>query len=387
MSAPHQALGLFIVAGAAVGGGMFALPFVSAGMWMPYTAIALLAVWWLSYRSAVLVLATGLHFPVGASFPTYVSSTLGRAWSAATDLSICALLYTLLYAYFSGFGSVLTQAFALQAQDSLPWLNAGLGIAVAVMVWLGAGAVGRLCGVLLTGMAMTFIAAVSGLLEHLQPTNWLAAEPGYAVFALAALPAYLTSFGFSPVIPSLITLYGHNERALTRSVLWGSAIALAVYLVWCAVVFGNLQRGNFAGELSGSIGALVQALSEGGSLGRWLNLFSFCAVASSFLAVGISLADFLADRFAWRSSNALRLRAVLLTFVPPGILSTLFPQGFVAAISLAGLIVVFGYFLVPALMHKHRTGRADADVWLVAAGGVFVALCHVLAMAGMLPVF
>jgi tyrosine-specific transport protein len=80
-------------------------------------------------------------------------------------------------------------------------------------------------------------------------------------------------------------------------------------------------------------------------------LFTFFAIATSFVGVSLSLSDFLADglrikRKRWEG----RLLTVLLTFLPPVIFVYFFPRGFILALEYAGAFVAILLGLLPAMM-------------------------------------
>ncbi len=377
-------LGVVTVAGASIGAGMLAMPLVSAGMWFPLTLVSLVVVWWVSYCSAMLVVNIGIDFEPGASFATYVRAILGPRWSAATDLSVGALLYTLMYAYISGGSSVL--AGAMGWPD--PWGQRLAAIvlcsAVAWFAWRGGVTVARLCLLLLLIMAVAFLVSVSDLLATVDVPALLLHEWHFSAFVAIALPVFLTSFGFSAVVPSLVVVYGPDRPRLRYSVLAGSLLALAAYVLWCAAVFGQLDRPWFMGASErGDVSGLVQALGDSGTRSTLISTFSFFAVLSSFFALALSLTDFLWDLIG--RTRVRRWHAVALALLPPLVLSSTFPRGFVPAIGFAGLVMVFGFMWVPAIMTLKRTGRMNAVPLMVLVGGAVVAVCHVLAMMDLLP--
>ena len=99
-----------LTAGCTIGAGMFSLPVTSSGMWFTLSTICLLLLWYLSYLSALYILEVNVRFTPGDSFDTLVKNILGKKWSAVTGLSLAFLLYILLYAFYSAFGSILSNA-------------------------------------------------------------------------------------------------------------------------------------------------------------------------------------------------------------------------------------------------------------------------------------
>lgn len=136
------------------------------------------------------------------------------------------------------------------------------------------------------------------------------------------LPFCLASFGYHGNVPSLMKYYGKDPRTIIRCLVYGTLLALGLYVVWLLVTMGNIPRPEFIGiaQKGGNIDVLVQALSgvlNSRSLDLLLVVFSNFAVASSFLGVTLGLFDYLADLFGFDDSALGRFKTALLTFVPP----------------------------------------------------------------------
>ncbi|MDM3803440.1 aromatic amino acid transport family protein, partial [Proteus mirabilis] len=67
------------------------------------------------------------------------------------------------------------------------------------------------------------------------------------------------------------------------------------------------------------------------------DLFSYMALASSYLGVSLGLFDYLADFFKFSNTGTGRLKSAIVTFVPPTILAIIFPDGLLYAIGFARL--------------------------------------------------
>ena len=99
-----------VVAGTAIGAGMLGLPMISAGMWFNWSLVVIFVSWFCMLRASQAILEVNLGFEPGDSLHTMVNRTLGPAWSLINGLAVAFVLYTLVYAYVSGGGSVVQQA-------------------------------------------------------------------------------------------------------------------------------------------------------------------------------------------------------------------------------------------------------------------------------------
>ncbi|PLR52353.1 tryptophan permease [Chimaeribacter arupi] len=395
--------GAMIIAGTAVGAGMFSIPVVTSGVWFSGSVLLLAYTWLCMLLSGLLILEVALNYPAGASFHTLVRDLLGRRWSLINGLSIAFVLYILNYAYISAGGSIIAHTLG----GALGQKSAGLAFAVAValVVWLSTRAVDRLSTILIGGMVISFALSIGNLFTQVQPALLFnSAQPGsdYAPYALAALPYLLASFGYHGNVPGLVTYYHHQPKPVVRSLVGGTLIALAIYLLWQYVIQGNISRDAFRTVIAegGNIGSLLKqmgSVSANPLITTLLNAFSYMALASSFLGVALGLFDYLADVFRLSNDRGGRARSALLTFAPPALCALLFPDGFLYAIGFAGLAATVWAVIVPALLarasrrrHPHggfRVPGGPAVLWFVLAFGVINAAAHLLSLADLLPVY
>jgi tryptophan-specific transport protein len=400
---PPIILGVTIVAGTSIGAGMFSLPLVSAGMWFSWSFVLLIISWFFMYHSSLMILEANLNFAPGASFNTFVKAILGNRWNALNNLSLAFVLYILTYAYISGGGSIVSQMLDNTLGISLPPLLAGLcfALGLALVVYFGTGLVGRFTVILVAGMVITFLLSVADLSPSVELAILLDNKPAYAPFLLAAIPYYLTSFGYHSNVPSLVKFYGKKPVVIRQCLFYGSLTALTVYLLWLFASLGNIPRNQFSSIFAagGNIGDLVAALSGGAGDERLSNLlgaFANLAVVSSFLGVTLGLFDFIADKFSFDDSHLGRFKTALVTFLPPTIGGLIFPNGFVYAIGLAGLSAVVWGIVVPTLCAKvsrekfgnplYRVWGGNILIYFMFAYGAVLAVCYVLAAFGLLPV-
>lgn len=207
LSRPSVLGGAMIIAGTAVGAGMFSIPIVTSGVWFSGSVALLVYTWACMLISGLMILEAALHYPSGASFHTIVKDLLGKGWNAINGISIAFVLYILTYAYISAGGSII--AHTLEGIVGVGQSTAGLvfAVVVAFIVWLSTRAVDRLSTILIGGMVITFVMSVGDMFTHVQPAvlfNRGDDQASYLPYALAALPYLLTSFGYHGNVPGLV---------------------------------------------------------------------------------------------------------------------------------------------------------------------------------------
>lgn len=404
--------GMMIVAGTAIGAGMFANPTATAGVWYVGAMLVMLYTWYCMCVSGLMIMEVNQHYPAGASFNTLVKDLLGPAWNVFNGFAFVFVVYILLYAYIFVGGSVL-QTWLQQAgfTDNGIIASTIFMLVFALCVWWSTKAVDRLSTVLIIGMAITFLTTVTGLLSHLDMAvllNQLPQAVGseYMPYVWVALPVCLASFGFHMNVPSLMAYYQNDTRKVRLSIIGGSLIAFAIYALWQTAVQGVLPRHEFAPVIAagGDVAVLLQALSgyvSTDGLNETLNAFAFMAIVSSFLGVSLGLFDYMADLFKFGNSATGRLKSAAVTFVPPYVACVLFPTGFVTVIGYVGLGAAIWTAVIPALLvfaSRRRFPKTVANnsyllkggralIWFVLAFGVINILAQIFTQLGWLPTF
>ncbi|KLN95982.1 tryptophan permease [Moellerella wisconsensis] len=398
--------GAMIIAGTAVGAGMFSIPIVTSGVWFTGSIILLIYTWACMFFSGLMILEANMNYPAGASFHTMVKDLLGPVWNSINGLSITFVLYILTYAYISAGSSIITHNLATVFPVSQMVAGLAFSILVAFFVWLSTRAVDRLSTILIGGMVITFILSVGGMFTQVSPAilfnQSAGADTQYLPFALAALPYLLASFGYHGNVPGLVKYYRKDSKSVVRSLFIGTLIALVIYILWQYVIQGNISRDSFKLIIAegGNIDALLRQMdtSTGNStVSKFLTLFSYMALASSFLGVTLGLFDYLADFFKFKDNGSGRFKSAVVTFLPPTVLALLLPNGFLYAIGFAGLAATVWAVIVPAMMAKacrkrfpnspYRAPGGHFLIGFVILFGVINAVAHILSLFNLLPVF
>ena len=398
--------GTTLVAGTAIGAGMLALPMASAGMWFSWSIGLMLVSWIIMLRSSQALLEVSMHFKPGHSFHTMVRELLGPRWSFVNGFAVAFVLYTLVYAYVSGGGSIIAQSITSITGDAPPRLLNSLifALLLTIFIWWGSEAVDRFSILLVGGMVVSYFISISGMMTHLRVDTLLDrnGSGGEMIFLWGAVSTYLTSFCFHASVPSLIKYMGKEPRTIDASLRYGTIVALVCYVSWLTAADGSISRADFKGviEAGGNVGDLMGA--AGNNLKsffilRILEGFSLLAVATSFLGAGLGLFDYMADLCNFDNSRSGRTKTLLVTFVPPILGGLVWPDGFLPAIGWAGLASAFWAVIIPALLlnsSRKRYGKAAytapggrLTVPLLLVYGCFVAVCHTLFVFNFLPMY
>lgn len=411
INAKHSSFwGIMVIAGTVIGGGMFALPVDLAGAWFFWGAFILIIAWFSMLHSGLLLLEANLNYPVGSSFNTITKDLIGNKWNIFSGITVAFVLYILTYAYISANGAIISETISMNLGSQVNPRIVGIGTAifVASVLWVSSLAASRITSLFLGLKIIAFVVVFGSFFfkvdySILRDINAVeGAQSVYFPYIFMAVPVCLASFGFHGNIPSLIICYGKRKEKLIKSIVFGSLLALAVYLFWLYCTMGNIPRESFKEIIAsgGNVDSLVKSFlgtNTSGVMEFFLLLFSNLAVASSFFGVTLGLFDYLADLFKLDNSNLGRFKTILLTFIPPAILYLMFPNGFIYAIGGAGLCATIWAVIVPAILalkSRQRFPNQIFTVWggrvipgIVIAFGILVIVCWFGSMLSILPRF
>ncbi|MFM5304605.1 aromatic amino acid transporter [Aeromonas caviae] len=400
---PSLVGGACIIAGVCVGAGMLGLPSAGAGAWSLWSMLAVALTMVVMTVSGWMLLESYRGYPLRVSFDTVTRDLLGEKVNALNNLSVYFVGGILLYAYITSAGLIIDGMTGMGSQ----WASVLFTLAFSVLVWHSTWAVDRISVLLVILMGLSFAFGISGLSMNVRLDLLLdrvGSETHYAPYALVMLPVALTSFGYHHSVSSMRAYYGEERRA-SRAILGGTVIALTFYLIWLVSVFGNLPRSEFGPVIAegGNVDALLKALGsviESKAVASALNAFSMAAILSSFIGVGLGVFDYLADLFKFDNSRGGRAKSWAVTFLPPLVLSLLFPFGFLVAIGYAGAVATLWTCIIPPLLAwKVRAARREEDgegfrapgglfmIVLVILFGVLTAAFHLLNMVDLLPAY
>ena len=357
----HVLAATLLVAGTSIGGGMLALPVMTAeaGFWPSLGMMAL--TWLFMVTTALLLLEANLWMPAGSHIITMSERLLGRYGKAVAWLMYLFMAYASLIAYTAACGELIRQVLPVGA-----WTSNILFIVVfGLIIDLGARVVGLINSFLVGGVVAAYILMIGAGLDDVHPIHLLHSNWGET---LKTLPLLLAVFSFQCVVPSITIYLKKSTKHIKIAIIGGMALAFVVYGLWQLLVLGSVP---LQGEVS-----LRTAFAEGAAATQyyqqvvqspWIavtaSFFAFFAVATSFLGIGLGLFDFLSDGLKIPKKGRGKVVLALLIALPTLILATTVERIFLLALDTSGGFgdtILNG--ILPALMvwagryHQKRTG-------------------------------
>lgn len=345
-----------------IGGGMFALPVAFVNVWFIKGLLVLSVTGILMLITGLILVDITMRFPPGASFHTFTHALLGPAASVIIGVAFCFVLYLLTYAYISGAASIVWDLLPpdIAGRSWLPIIL--LSLTTSLILWAG----GKLPGFLLSGLIaakftlfLLLFAGAAGGVKALRLLDFAGSTP--LQYYLPIVPVCVIAFGFHGSVPSLTRMYrGDNHRAVLRSLYYGFAVSLTVYAFWLTLTMGALtpQAIRHVSDEGGNIGAFITALNihrTTSATSLILVAFGCIAVLASLMSASIGLSDYLEDTLNKINCQCSRPLAIFLTYFPPALACIIAPQGFLSALSFAGISLVLWSIILP-LIYSSKPG-------------------------------
>jgi tyrosine-specific transport protein len=329
--------GSLILAGTAIGGGMLALPVLTAagGFW-PAVAIYLLC-WLFMTATGLLLMEVFLWSKEETNIVSMAKMTLGLPGKIIAWILYLFLFYSLTVAYVSGGGALVKDLFEAFGKSELPsWLSPFIFVLIfAPFVTLGAKAVDSINRLLMAGLILSFLIFVVMGVKHIE-VNLL--SHFNLPLAMLATPVVFTSFGFQGTVPSITNYLGRNPTKVKKAILWGTFIPLVTYILWEALILGVVPAEQLA--QAKTLGQSAVAPLKNALHIPWLfkigEFFAFFALITSFLGVTLGLLDFMSDGLKVKKNVAGKFLLSSLIFGPPLLFSMVNPGVFLNALHYAG---------------------------------------------------
>ncbi|WP_159084803.1 amino acid permease [Dongshaea marina] len=372
-----------IFTGNCVGAGILALPLSTAGLGFVATSIIITLCWLVSMLASLLIVEVLAAYPKKElNFDSMYLLTLGRGGQIIGMLAYVILLYSVAAAYMSGGASILT-ALLSQGGIKLPsWIAAVLfTLVLGGIVYRGHRAVDISNRLLLSTKGVSFIILAALLMPDVRASNLfdISHSMPYLWFAI---PILFFSFGLQIMVPSMFSYLDRDTREIRKAIVIGSLVPLVIYLLWLVVMLGILPRfgsSSFSSFLANhtpnDIGDLFVMLGHRSTQhlsSTMMGLFTNVAVMTTFLSLTLALHDYMRDLCKLSKGRKGRNLSILITYLPPLLVSLFLPSLFQSALEYAAGLQALLLLIIPVAMVwsvRRRQDREGTEVLFRIPGG------------------
>jgi tyrosine-specific transport protein len=345
----------FLIIGTCVGGGLLALPMVTAGVNFYVILACFFAVWAFMTLSAMMIVELNLNLHGHSNLISMAKVTLGKPGIVFTWIVYLMLLYALISLYLSGGTDIVQGLFKLMSiHISSFWSTILFFAAFAIILYQGIVHIDWSNRALIILKFIAFFLIIYLLVPVIHVGNL---NHGHNVVApINIIMPVIFSFGFGTVVPSLVVYLNRHKKASRTAVFVGSLFPLLVYIIWIFTISGSVSMSSLMNlshaknSLSG-LSAAVGDLTASSTIDFLIHFFTTICITTSFLGVSLSLLDFLADGLkVKRISNKTALRVMVAAFLPPLLIVFIEPGIFIGLLKYAGILCVLLLILLPTMM-------------------------------------
>ncbi len=384
----HYIGSILLIAGCCIGGGMVSLPLATALAGFLPSALLLLVSWFFMLVTGLLLVEVYLYFSDHISLGTMAFRTMGRWGERFVWLLFLFIFYSLLIAYVSGSGSVISDLsvtyFGLAPP---PWVSSLLlTLFVGVFIYLGTESTDMVNRIMMMGLFISYALLLIFALPHVSTENLSYVDWNESWFIL---PTFIVSFGYHNLIPGIGHYVKRNVRLFRMATIIGSSIPFIIYLFWEWIILGIVPLEGEAGfRACLESGCLVPQILRGvlgySFISEITQAFTFFAILTSFLTIALSITDFLSDGLKLPKEKPINnFMLCLAVLIPPFIFALTDPTLFLTALRHAGglgAVVLYGVFPV-IMVWRGRYYLNLAKTHIVPGGKGVLALTFFISVA------
>ncbi len=349
-----------LVAGTTVGAGILALPALTVEAGVIPSSVMLIGVWLYALAAALLIVEVNIQTLCvlgrpGLGLLTMIGSTLGSVMTWIAAGAYLFLHYALLVAYVAQGGDILVAVLHPLFSASFPtWAGmVGFALPLGGFVLFGKTRWVEIFNSLLVGVVLfSFFGLLLFGLRLADPSQL---ELQHWRLAPSAVSVMLVALFYHNVIPVITTRLEGDVRKIRQSIVVGSAIPLAMFLLWNAVILCCVEIDGLQGDFFDPL-MVLQGQYSGAGLGNLIAVFSEVAIATSFIGFTYGLLDLFQDL---SSPEAPRFLLSALILIPTLGLAVLNPTIFFIALDYVGtfsITILGGIFpTVMAWKQRHQT--------------------------------
>mmetsp|Transcript_50598 Transcript_50598/g.152469 ORF Transcript_50598/g.152469 Transcript_50598/m.152469 type:complete len:420 (-) Transcript_50598:49-1308(-) len=355
-----------LIASTTIGAGALALPAATAPAGFLPSSAGLLLAGVYTIMSGLLIAELTINL-IGETGRTEVGlmdvykNSLGEKWGAVGTGAFFFLQYAVMIACVAQGGMNLDsflKASGVQSISTFPGFGqiafaATIGIS---LLFAQSTSVGKVNKALLVGTGATFLGIIGVGAGTADLEALVALDNQHPEVLVDAFPILFLSLAYQSVVPTVVTQLEGDKEKIRKAIIGGTSVPVLMYLVWNAIILGNVASAPwaFAGDMDPF--ALLQFGDHGGrALSALVGGFSELALVTSLIQFIYTTTDAMRDvlglpidgpRFE-RWKPALFAAAT----VPPVLVSVGDPDIFFKALDFGGAFGISTLFLVlPAVM-------------------------------------
>ena len=226
-----------IIVGTMIGGGILALPIITAKLGFVIGSILIFLVWSIMTYTAVVISDISCSMPYGSSFKTIAERYLGKGGGIVASIAFLILMYFISTAYISAAASSLSSSFPNLDEKASSLIFVVIFGSIVVLGTRFVDYANRFF-IILKILVLVILCVVFN--SYIEVPNLFVTPVDLGVSLIIAIPVFTTSFTSHIIVPALSDYLGKNAKDMKRIVIIGSIIPLILYIIWVFTILGVL---------------------------------------------------------------------------------------------------------------------------------------------------
>lgn len=384
-------LSSFLVAGAAVGSGVLALPMLAAGPGLINTLIFIAITFFMAY----LIASNSIDVYVRYDNHNVNAATLSidffgrKGYWFSTIINILSMGASVA-AYINAGGELLSKIV-------FPLVNIHLSSQLSSLVFfvvfmpafiIGLSTISRLNSII---FFIKFTCLSLGILLGIKLMHSAIFQITLknSKYLAAGASTMFCIWGMHMVLPLVLKINHWNPQKAKQAILLGMAFPAFGYIGWLLLVFSLVTRQDF--QRLSTIGDVIHfALTQPtvpSIIENLIGIFASITVLTAYFSIGFSLIAFILDALKWKNSFKSRFVATLIAFIFPVILAFSFPNSFVVIYQNSNMFLIAAA-LVPiaaSYVYNKQNALSIKLQTILLAFGILIILSQILNDFSLLP--
>jgi len=384
-----------LVAGNVLGVGVLALPIKSGIAGFFPALLSTVFVWLLMLVSAFVIVeklpTENKHFDI----PSFFNAQLGKIGYWVAIICNLIILYGVIVAYLSGMtcliSSLVPPNFAGQWITLIYFLFVS-SILICKLRYLTKSNIVLILAIFICFLLLVFSSTSHFNTHLLLQTNWKLAPLGLAVA--------VSAFHFHNIIPTVSHTLNKDKTATKKAIFIGVLIGLIINTTWLCIVTGTLHEmsvdhlsiaSTYAHNLPATIPMAILLHSRIFITASMT--FGVLAITASYIANGRGLFGFIRDMTTKYFSMDNRFFVALIAFLPPLIVTLIYPSIFLYMLDIVGgigetaLFIILPAVILMRMLRKKTEFKyqlANLFAYLMFLAGCFIFIFIVLEKFGVI---
>lgn len=382
-------LSTFIVAGAAIGSGVLALPLVADAPGVLNSFVFISITFGLSIAIALIsinVYASYNTHDINAA--TIAKDYFGTAGYTVTTILNFLSMGSLAAAYVNVGGDLISHTI-------LPAFGINITSSIGMMVFfcifmpafiIGINAISRLNGII---FAVKFTCLISAIIigSSFINMNELSFMPENIKYIGSGASTFFCIWMMHMTIPLVLKINDWDIKKTKQAIFIGLLIPAIAYGSWLLLIFSLVPRVEILKihTVANLIHTALNNSTVPHLVGRLIEIFASITVLTAFFSIGFSLVAFVMDAFRLKDGYKGRAIATLLSFIIPVAIAASLPEAFVMIYKQSNMFQI-GAALIPVAAAFKFKNSNKIMISIVFIAGLAIILMQILDNLSLLPV-